>query len=131
MPRWPLEGDDLLLVAEHGHDASGDLLGDGWHGTMNYAGFTRQVWCWLRSSDFHETFLGLPVEVPVITGQQAVASLRAFHARIPWRSLLASWNILGSHDTARIRTVVGNARASGGGARPGRGPAGGADGVRR
>jgi alpha-glucosidase len=102
------ERDDALLVAEHGHDASGDLLGDGWHGTMNYAGFTRQVWCWLRSADFHETFLGLPVEVPAITGQQAVASLRAFHSRIPWRSLLASWNILGSHDTARIRTVVGS-----------------------
>jgi alpha-glucosidase len=102
-----LERDDALLVAEHGHDASGDLLGDGWHGTMNYAGFTRQVWCWLRSPEFHETFLGLPVEVPVMTGEQAVASMRAFHARIPWRSLITSWNILGSHDTARIRTVVG------------------------
>ena len=101
------ERDDALLVAEHGHDASGDLLGDGWHGTMNYAGFTRQVWCWLRSPEFRETFLGLPVEVPVITGEQAVASIRAFHARIPWRSLVTSWNILGSHDTARIRTVVG------------------------
>jgi alpha-glucosidase len=97
-----------LLVAEHGHDASGDLLGDGWHGTMNYAGFTRQVWCWLRGADFHQTFLGLPVEVPIISGQQAVESWQAFHARIPWRSLLASWNILGSHDTARIRTVVGS-----------------------
>jgi alpha-glucosidase len=104
-----LESDEALLVAEHGHDASGDLLGDGWHGTMNYAGFTRQVWCWLRSPDFHETFLGLPVEVPVMSGEQFVASLRAFHARIPWRSLIASWNILGSHDTARIRTVVGSA----------------------
>jgi len=51
----------------------------------------------------------VPLEVPVITGQQAVASWRAFHARIPWRSLLASWNILSSHDTARIRTVVGSA----------------------
>ena len=48
------EGGDTLLLAEHGHDASADLLGDGWHGTMNYAGFTRQVWCWLRSPDFHE-----------------------------------------------------------------------------
>ena len=103
------ERDDALLVAEHGHDASDDLLGDGWHGTMNYAGFTRQVWCWLRGPDFRETFMGLPVEVPVISGQQAVASLRAFHARIPWRSLISSWNILSSHDTARIRTVVGSA----------------------
>jgi len=103
------EADDLLLVAEHGHDASGDLLGDGWHGTMNYAGFTRQVWSWLRGPDFEGTFFGLPMQVPIISGEQAVASIRAFHARIPWRSLLASWNILGSHDTARIRTVVGSA----------------------
>lgn len=102
------EGDDLLLVAEHCHDASEDLLGDGWHGTMNYAGFMRQVWGWLRCPDFHEDFHGLAVEVPAITGQQAVASLRAFHSRLPWRSLLASWNILGSHDTARIRSVVGS-----------------------
>lgn len=99
--------DDLLLVAEHGHDASADLDGDGWHGTMNYAGFTRQVWCWLRSPEFKEEFLGLPVEIPVIDGHQMVSSMRAFHGRIPWQQLLASWNILSSHDTARIRTVVG------------------------
>lgn len=96
------------LVAEHGHDASEDLAGDGWHGTMNYSGFTRQVWCWLKCPEFKETFLGLPVEPPVISGQQLVSSLSAFHGRIPWRSLIASWNILSSHDSARIRTVVGS-----------------------
>ena len=40
---------DSLLLAEHSHDASHDLLGDGWHGVMNYAGFTRPVWQWLKS----------------------------------------------------------------------------------
>ncbi len=103
------EGDGLVLVAEHGHDASDDLLGDGWQGTMNYSGFTRPVWCWLRAPEYRADFLGLPVETPVITGEQAVATIRAFHARLPWRSLVGSWNILGSHDTARIRTVVGTA----------------------
>lgn len=102
--------DELVLLAEHGHDASGDLPGDGWHGTMNYAGFTRPVWAWLRSDDFHEQFMGVPVEVPQITGSQAVDTIRAFHGRIPWRALLASWNILSSHDTARIRSVVGTAK---------------------
>jgi len=101
--------DDLLLLAEHGHDASADLDGDGWHGTMNYAAFTRPVWSWLRAPEFNETFLGLPVPIPVITGEQMVSSIRAFHGRIPWRSLVSSWNLLGSHDTARIRTVVGTA----------------------
>ena len=104
------EGDDLVLVAEHGHDASDDLSGDGWQGTMNYSGFTRPVWCWLRSPEYRASYLGLPVETPVISGHQAVATIRAFHARLPWRALVASWNILGSHDTARIRTVVGTAQ---------------------
>lgn len=31
------------LLAEHGHDATGDLAAGGWHGTMSYAGFTRPV----------------------------------------------------------------------------------------
>lgn len=101
------EGSDLVLLAEHGHDASADLPGDGWHGTMNYAGFTRPVWSWLRADGFHEQFMGVPVEVPVITGSQAVQTMEAFHGRIPWRALLSSWNILSSHDSARIRSVVG------------------------
>ena len=39
-----------LLVAEHGHDFRRDLTGDGWHGVMNYAGFLRPVWTWLRAT---------------------------------------------------------------------------------
>lgn len=101
------ESADVVLLAEHGHDASADLRGDGWHGTMNYAGFTRPVWAWLRAPEFHEQFMGVPVEVPQITGKQAVETIEAFHGRIPWRALISSWNILSSHDSARIRTVVG------------------------
>src|SRR5439155_7115031 len=40
-----------LLVAEHTHDATGDLDRGGWHGTMNHAGFTRPLWTWLRGPD--------------------------------------------------------------------------------
>lgn len=101
------EAEDLLLLAEHNHDASEDLLGGGWHGTMNYAGFTRPVWSWLRAPDFEETYFGLPVPIPQFTGHQMVNTMRAFHARTPWSALIASWNILSSHDTARIRSVVG------------------------
>jgi hypothetical protein len=38
---------DSWLLAEHGHDATLDLDGRGWHGTMDYAGFTSPVWSWL------------------------------------------------------------------------------------
>jgi alpha-glucosidase len=38
-----------------------------------------------------------------------VATMSAFAAQMSWRSWTTSWQILGSHDTARIRTVVGDA----------------------
>ena len=86
-----------------------DLLGDGWHGTMNYAGFTRQVWCWLAAA-------GLPRDVPG-PSRRGAGHLRPAGRGLPsgvsrpdplaLRSI-TSWNILGSHDTARIRTVVGS-----------------------
>ncbi len=100
---------DALLVAEHAHDATGDLDRDGWHATMNYAGFTRPVWSWLRSDSLAlPHFLGVPGGVPRHGGADAVATMRWFGAHMSWRSLAHSWTLLGSHDTARIRTVVGD-----------------------
>jgi alpha-glucosidase len=101
---------DGLLIAEHGHDAAADLDRDGWHGTMNYAGFTRPLWSWLRADELpFDDFLGVPGEVPRRDAQATVATMNAFAAQMSWRSWTASWQILGSHDTARIRTVVGDA----------------------
>ena len=97
---------DALLIAENTQDSSADLAGDGWHGTMNYSAFTRPVWGWLRRA---ENILGMGPEIPQITGRQLVATLSDFMAKTPWRSWVASWNYLGCHDTARIRSVAGSA----------------------
>jgi alpha-glucosidase len=100
---------DAMLVAEHAHDATGDLDIDGWQGTMNYAGFTRPLWTWLRRADLDlPDFLGVPVPVPSRAGPAVVSAMREVAARMSWRSLTHSWNLLGSHDTARIRTVAGS-----------------------
>jgi alpha-glucosidase len=109
-------GRGTWLLAEHGHDASGDLLGDGWHGTMNYSGFTRPVWAWLTEPGHGLNFLGLPVEVPSLPGAAVVATMRDFAASVPWRSWASAATLLGSHDTPRIRTVVGGGRRGGLGA---------------
>jgi len=101
------EGEDKVLIAEHFHDAGPDLPGDGWQGTMNYAAFMRPVWSWLRDPEL-DPIVGGPAGIPVYDGQAFVDTMRAFAARMPWRSLCASWNVLDSHDTARIRTVVGS-----------------------
>lgn len=101
------EGEDRLLIAEHGHDAGADLDGDGWHGTMNYTALCRPVWSWLADDSFDRGLFSDPAGLPRIGGRQMVATMRSFTARMPWRSFLHSWPLLGSHDTARIRSVVG------------------------
>ena len=102
---------DALVIGEHNHDASGDLPGDGWHGAMNYAGFSWPVWEWLKDPASPARAFGVPVPTPRRTGPQVVTSMRMWHGRLGWRNLSSSWNILGSHDSARIRTVVGSAGA--------------------
>ena len=109
---------DGWLLAEHGHDASLDLDGTGWHGTMDYAGFTRPVWCWLNGgSPTHPveppglphglSYLGLPIDIPVVPAEAAVATMREVHAAMPWQSYTGSTMHLDSHDVPRFRTVTG------------------------
>lgn len=106
--------EDAWLLAEHGHDASLDLRGDGWHGTMDYAGFTRPVWCWLNGGSADGpgkphglTYLGLPVDLPVLDGPAVVAAMCDAHAAMPWQSWTSSTSHLDTHDTPRFRTVAG------------------------
>lgn len=104
---------DAWLVAEHGHNASPDLMGAGWHGTMNYAGFTRPVWTWLAGHRpgalTDPNYLGIPTiyGVPSFAGGAVVEAIREVSASMPFRSLLAGMNKLDSHDTPRFITVVG------------------------
>ncbi len=101
-----------LLVAEHGHDFRPDLGVRGWHGVMNYSGFLRPLWTWLLRDDpdpeQQRQFWGIPVAVPQLAGATAVAAMRRFRAGVPWDTVLNSWNLLDSHDTARFRTVAGS-----------------------
>jgi alpha-glucosidase len=48
------------------------------------------------------------VGLPQLDGRAATATMRAFHAGVPWQSLLHSWNLLDSHDTARFSSVSGS-----------------------
>jgi alpha-glucosidase len=100
---------DALLLAEHAHDASADLDRGGWHGTMNYAGFVRPVWTWLAGAFTPPDFLGVPADLPRRGGPDVVATMRAFSALVSWQAWTTSWTMLSSHDSPRIRTVVGSA----------------------
>lgn len=66
------------------------LAGDGWHGALAYATFTRPVWSWLADQGI-DHYWGVP----------AVA---------PWSARAHSLNLLDSHDTPRLASVVGRQR---------------------
>lgn len=97
---------ESLLLAEHSHDASHDLLGDGWHGVMDYAGFSRPLWAWLKSPTVVHFEPGPVTPVPSFDGHSMVASMRAFHAAVPWRVRAHALTLIGSHDVARIATFL-------------------------
>ena len=99
--------EDPWVIGEHNHDATGDVDGDGWHGTMNYSGFSWPAWSWLRDPASPARPFGRPVPVPRRDGAEVVDTFRAWQGTLGWRATSSSWNILGSHDSARIRTVVG------------------------
>ncbi|MGP3960512.1 glycoside hydrolase family 13 protein [Nonomuraea sp. 3N208] len=102
-------GPQAAFIAEHNHDATPDLDRDGWHGTMNYGGFTRPVWTWLRGPELDlEHFLGVPGGVPTRDGPATLATFRSFASHMSWRSYRHSWQLLDSHDSPRIRTVTGS-----------------------
>ncbi|MDO5502287.1 MAG: glycoside hydrolase family 13 protein [Actinomycetia bacterium] len=107
--RWvrAAAGQDAVVVGEHVHDYTRDLVGDGWTGVMNYSGFAKPVWAWLRQHGREAGFLGAPVVVPELPAEQVVATMLDFTSRVSWSGLTGSWNLLGSHDTTRVRTLVG------------------------
>ncbi|MET0435112.1 MAG: glycoside hydrolase family 13 protein [Cellulomonas sp.] len=104
---------DAVLIAEHFHDAGADLrAAGGWHGTMNYSAFTRPVWTWLTDPASESAaglrYVELPVGIPRRPGTAAAAAMREFGAAVPWSVTTHQWNLLGSHDTARFRTIAGS-----------------------
>ncbi len=102
---------DALVIGEHNHDASGDVDGDGWQGTMNYSGFSWPIWSWLRDPASPARPFGRPVPVPVRPAETVLRALREWRGRLGWRASAWSWNVLGSHDSARVRTLVGSPAA--------------------
>src|SRR6185437_13597592 len=59
-------------------------------------------------TELERQFWGAPVGIPRSSGGAMVGAMRAFRAGVPWQSVLHSWPLLDSHDTARFRTVAGS-----------------------
>ena len=96
------------LMGENFFDASPQLQGDQWDGVMNYAGFKRPLLYWLRGYD--QGAFGLEQKIhshiPWPTAALA-ATWRERLAAVPWAVALQQYNLLDSHDTERVRSILG------------------------
>ena len=104
---------DAWVLAEHFHDAGPDLPGDGWHGAMDYTGFTGPALNWLVDAQDVGSSFGRPVATPSLPAHAVVATMREVHAAMPWRAQAASSLHLDSHDVPRFRTLVGGGTSGG------------------
>ncbi|MFN2199035.1 MAG: alpha-amylase family glycosyl hydrolase, partial [Anaerolineales bacterium] len=102
---------DAYLIGENFFDATRQLQGDQWDGVMNYMGLTMPLWHWLRG--FRQGAWGLKTEISSSLSWPTAAlaaTWRTRRAAVPWVITLQQFNLLDSHDTARIRSIVaGNA----------------------
>lgn len=97
-----------FLQAESNHDASRDLLGDGYQGTMNYAAFTRPLWQWLLPTQAQPYMHGKYPALPNLPGRMIVRAMRELSGVTPWQATLHAMNLIGSHDTHRVAALLGD-----------------------
>jgi alpha-glucosidase len=101
---------ESFLQAESNHDASRDLLGDGYQGTMNYAAFTRPLWQWLLPPQQRPYLHGKYPMLPNLPGRLIVSAMRELSGVTPWQATLHAMNLIGSHDTHRVAALLGDPR---------------------
>ena len=101
------EKPDAYLIGEHFYDGTAHLQGDELDATMNYSGFMFPVLQWLTDFDVENVWhRNWPDKQVLPTGAMA-AQWQTFRAVVPWQVAVQQFNLLGSHDTPRILTHLG------------------------
>jgi alpha-glucosidase len=101
------ENPEAVLIGENWFDATAQLMGDQWDAAMNYAGFTTPLLDWLAGVKL-EGFGSAGTITAGRTSTTALAdTLAQFRAAVPWTMARQQLLLVGSHDTARIATVLG------------------------
>lgn len=94
------ENHEALVLGEHFFEATGWLQGDQEDSAMNYYGFTSPVRAFLAGVDHR----GHPLEIDARDLDHLLTRARA---QLPFEIQLSQFNLLGSHDVARMLTLLG------------------------
>ncbi|WP_165360873.1 maltodextrin glucosidase [Candidatus Chloroploca sp. Khr17] len=101
------EQPEAYLLGEHFFDGTPHLQGQELDASMNYQGFTFPVWRWLAGFELASVQDRPWADVLPMSTEHMVAQWQAFRAAIPWQIVTQQFNLLGSHDTARLRSLLG------------------------
>jgi alpha-glucosidase len=98
---------DAYLMGENFFEATEQLQGDGWDAVMNYTGFADPILHWLTGyeQDALRCEAVLRTDIPWHTSTM----LQAWNenlASIPWQIAQQQFNLLDSHDTPRLLTLL-------------------------
>ncbi len=100
------ESSSMYLIGEHFFDASAQLQGDELDATMNYRGFSLPLLQWLVGYEGVQSLTIPKAERPMLSTEALMAQWQAFLSAIPWQIAIQQFNLLGSHDTPRLQTIV-------------------------
>ena len=101
------ENPDAYFMGENFQDATDQLQGDIWDGVMNYSGFFTPLVNWLTG--FSRGALGFNETIfspQPLTTAALVQSWKERLGVVPWVLNLQQFNMLGSHDTTRITSML-------------------------
>ncbi len=101
------EKSGAYLIGEHFYDGTAHLQGDELDATMNYQGFMFPVLQWLTDFNISEVWRRNWPDKQVLPTGAMVAQWQTFLAAIPWQVAIQQFNLLGSHDTPRVLTHLG------------------------
>jgi alpha-glucosidase len=101
------ENPDTYLLGEHFFDGTPQLQGDELDATMNYQGFQIPLLHWLVSEYPLERDAPPWADRTLLSTEALAAQWRTFLAAIPWQVAVQQFNLLGSHDTPRVTSMLG------------------------
>src|SRR6266567_1749551 len=100
------ESPHAYLFGENFYDGTPQLQGDELDAVMNYRGFSLPLLSWLTGFDIYRTWRPELVDPQPLPTEALAAQWRAFMSAVPWQIATQQFNLLGSHDTPRIATIL-------------------------
>lgn len=94
------------FLGENFFDASSYLQGDQLDATMNYRGFMMPLLHWLGGRDYHSWMGHEWGDTHDLATESFDAQLATFRATVPWDIVVRQFNLLDSHDTPRLLTLM-------------------------